>query len=303
MMMKSSSKPPAAPADWCRAAERATEEDGYFVTLGDHHWAFFVEQGPVLLVTFDTAEEVGARDGNLPEHHPLAKAQGWSHMSIIADGDTWWRDPAVFQHFDRMVDDGFIDDFDTVLFYGAGTAGYAAAAYSAVAPGSTVLLVAPRATMDPVRAGWDDRHRAARRINFTDRYGYAPDMTEGAGQVWLVHDPLNLLDAMHAALFQRPWVTRLDTRFIGEGTEDTLIEMRILNRMIEAAGQGTLSSTRFSRWWRGRRSNATYLRAILAEAQITGHRWREIKICRSVTSRLRSPRFERRLAELTGKGN
>jgi hypothetical protein len=276
------------------------EGDGDFLPLGTSHFAFFAEERPVLLVTFEDAGAVRDRPDNLPEHYALAKDRGWSLLTILAEGETWWRDPAVFRYFDRLADDGFLEDFDRVIFYGAGVAGYAAAAFSITAPGAELVLIAPRATLDPALAGWDSRHRVARRINFRSRYGYAPDMTESASRVWLIHDPLHRPDAMHAALFQRPWVTPLHARHTGEGTEDTLKEMRALDRIIEAAVDGKLSEEFFSWLWRGRRSNGTYLRSILAAARLSGHPKREIMICQSVTSRLNAPRFARRLAELTG---
>ncbi len=291
---------PDAPPEWQRAMLAIAENDGDFLPLGDAHYAFFAEERPVLLVTFEDAGAVRDRPGNLPEHYALAKDRGWSMLTILAEGETWWRDPAVFRYFDRLADDGFLEDFDRVIFYGAGAAGYAAAAYSITAPGAELVLVAPRATLDPALAGWDSRHRVARRINFRSRYGYAPDMTESASRVWLIHDPLHRPDAMHAALFQRPWVTPLHARHTGEGTEDTLIEMRVLDRIIEAAMDGKFSAEFFSWLWRGRRSNGNYLRSILAAARLAGHPEREIMICRSVTSRLNASRFARRLAELTG---
>jgi hypothetical protein len=76
--------------------------------------------------------------------------------------------------------------------------------------------------------------------------------------------------------------------------------MRVLDRILEAAMEGRLSPAFFTWLWRGRRSNGSYLRAILAQARLSGHRKREIMICRSVTTRLNAPRFARRLAELTG---
>lgn len=279
------------------------EGDGDFLPLGDRHWAFFAEERPILLVTFEDAAAIRDREDNLPEHFALAKARGWSILTIIAEGETWWRDPAVFRYFDRLSDDGFLEDFDRVIFYGAGPAGYAAAAYSITAPGAELVLVAPRATLDPTLAGWDERHRIARRINFRNRYGYAPDLTESASRVWVIHDPLHRPDAMHAALFQRPWVMNLYARYTGEGTEDTLREMRVLDRILEAAMEGKLSPAYFAWLWRGRRSNGSYLRSILAAARLTGHRKREVKICRSVTARLNAPRFARRLAELTGESD
>jgi hypothetical protein len=285
---------------WLQAMADLTAEDGDLLPLGDRHWAFFKEERPILLVTFEQADEIRDRQGHLPAQYALSKARGWSHLCIISDGETWWRDPAVYRYFDRLVDDGFLEDFEQVLFYGSGMAGYAAAAFSVTSPGANVLLLAPRATMDPALAMWDDRHLHARRFNFTGRYGFAPDMTEGAGHVWLIHDPLNARDAMHASLFNRPWTTILRARHTGEATEDTLIEMQALDRALIAAMDGTMSPATFARLWQGRRSNASYLRAILYAAYRSGHVEREIKICRSVTKRLRAPRFARRLEELTG---
>ncbi len=291
---------PNAPPEWQRAMLSVAEGDGDFLPLGDRHYAFFAEERPILLVTFEDAAALRERADNLPEFYQMARARGWSLLTILSEGETWWRDPAVFRYFDRLADDGFLEDFDRVIFYGAGPSGFAAAAYSITAPGGELVLVAPRATLDPALAGWDERHRTARRLNFRSRFGYAPDMTESAAKVWLIHDPLHRPDAMHAALFQRPWVTPLRARYTGEGTEDTLKEMRILDRILEAAMEGKFSAEYFSWLWRGRRSNASYLRTILAAARLQGRRRREIMICRSVTSRLNAPRYARRLAELTG---
>ena len=287
--------------DWTAAMDQVAEEDGYLERLGARHWAFFAEQGPTLLVTFERAEALRDRDGQLPAQFALVRAQGWSILTILAEGETFWRDPSVWGYFDRLVDDGFFDDFDRVLFYGAGPAGYAAAAYSVVAPGARVLLVAPRATMDPAIAGFDRRHRAARRFDFTRRYGFAPDMTAGADRVWLVHDPQHAPDAAHAALFRRPWVSVLNARRTGETTEAVLAASRILEPMIETAMEGRLTRRAYARLWRGaRRSNPAYLRATLAEAAARRRPWMEIRILRSITRRMRSPRLAARLAELTG---
>jgi hypothetical protein len=77
--------------------------------------------------------------------------------------------------------------------------------------------------------------------------------------------------------------------------------MRVLDRILEAVMDGKFSPAYFTWLWRGRRSNGSYLRAILAAARLSGHRQREVMICRSVTARLNAPRFARRLAELTGE--
>ncbi|MCB6176839.1 phosphoadenosine phosphosulfate reductase [Rhodobacter sp. Har01] len=286
--------------DWMSAMDLVAEDDGYLERLGKRHWAFFAEQGTTLLVTFERAEAVRARDSRMPAQYDLARAQRWSILTVLAEGETFWRDPAVWGYFDRLVDDAFFDDFDRVVFYGAGPAGYAAAAYMVAAPGARALLIAPRATMDPAIAGWDRRHRAARRLDFTRRYGYAPDMTGGADRVWLVHDPLHGPDAAHAALFRRPWLTVLNARRTGEATEAVLAATGVLDRALVAATEGRLTPAGFARLWRTRRSNPAYLRAILTEAVARKRPWMETLICRSVTRRMNAPRLQARLAGLTG---
>ncbi len=287
---------------WLAAMDAIAEDDGYLEPLGGRHWAFFAEDRAILLVTFEQAETIRAREGQLPEAYAMCRERGWSLLTLIAEGRTWWRDRAVWGYFDRLVDDAFFDDFDQVLFMGEGPAGHAACAYAVTAPGCRVLAIAPRATQDPEIAGWDRRDIAARRLDFRSRYGYAPEMTEGAGQVWLVHDPLHAPDAMHAALFRAPWVTSLKARLTGETAGQALAGMQILDKLVEDAMAGTLTPAGFARHWRSRRSWMPYLRTLLARAAAQERPGLEAMICRSVTRRLPAPDFADRLAEVTAQG-
>jgi len=284
--------------EWLSAMDAIAEDDGYLEKLGANHWAFFAEQKPTLLVTFERAETIRAREDNLPAAYAMAKARGWSLLTLIAEGETWWRDRAVWGYFDRLVDDAFFDDFDQVLFTGAGAAGYAACTYAVTAPGCRVLAIAPRATLDPDMAGWDRRNMAGRRLDFTSRYGYAPDMTEGAAHVWLVNDPQHAPDAMHAALFRAPWITHLHARRTGAATERALIGTRIMDKLLEDAMAGTLTKLGFAKHWRSRRTYSFYLKTLLNTCAAAKRPELEMRICRSVTRRMKVPRFANRLAEL-----
>lgn len=284
---------------WLAIMAEIGEEEGAFRPIGARHWALLVEDGPTLLVSFETIETARARAGQMPYAHDFAAARGWSHLCLIADGATWYRDPAVYAYFDGLVDEDFFDGFDHVLFYGAGMGGYAACAFAVAAPGAKVLALNPRATLSPAIAGWDNRNRAARRLDFTSRYGYAPDMLDGVSGAVVIHDPTLPEEAMHAALFRAPYVTRLSARHIGERLEPSLITMGLMPTLIEHALAGTLDVARFAKIWRNRRDFGVYLRVVLNKASLAKRPKREIMICRSVTARLRAPGFERRLAALT----
>ena len=285
-------------ASWAARLEEICAEEGYFDPVGPRHHAFFTDEGPTLIVSFETVDQVRARPGQMPFALPVAAARGWSQLCVMAEDESWFRDPAVYRYFDRLVDDAFFEDFDRVVFFGAGMGAYAACAFSVCAPGATVLALAPRATLDPGIAGWDRRHLAARKLAFTDRYGFAPDMVEGCAEVFVIHDPREVEDAMHAALFTKPFVTQLRAKFAGRAPDVTLGNMGVLAPLLDAAGDGTLSAQRFHSLWRRRRVFGPWLKTVLAYLEGLGQTRRALGLCRSVTQRVQAPRFRKRQAEL-----
>lgn len=283
---------------WLTLIEQIGEEEGSFEPLGPHHWAMFVEDGRTLVVSFETIASARARAGQMPLIHPIAAEMGWSHLCLIADDLPWFRDPAVYGHFDRLVDDAFFEDFDHVLFYGAGPAGYAACAYSVASPGAQVLALAPLATLTPAIASWDDRFKDTRRLDFTTRYGFAPDMIEGCAALSLVCDPHSPLDAMHASLFHAPHTTRLTLRNAGPNLEATLARLHVLDQVIIQAAEARLTPASFAQAWRKRRDDAAYLKQLLALVEGKGSKARVRALCENVTRRHKIARFRRRLADL-----
>ncbi|MBK1634471.1 phosphoadenosine phosphosulfate reductase [Rhodovulum adriaticum] len=267
--------------------------------LGTDHAAILARDEPVLLVTFEDAATLGgARADGAPLAATLTEAAGWSRLTLVARERTWFRDPDVYAYFDQLVDEGFFDEFDRVVFYGTGMCGYAAAAFSVAAPGATVIVLNPQATLTPEIAGWDDRFRTDRRRDFTTRYGYAPAMAEAAAQVFVIHDPTAPENAMHAALFSAANVTRVRAPRTGHAIETQLMDMGVLPELIDAAGEGQLSALVFHRLFRARRRHMPYLRSLLAQLQTDGQIWRAALVCRHAVRERSSPRFRRRLEKL-----
>ena len=240
--------------DWQEWRDRAgtlVGETGYCQPLGERHAALLVERKPVLLVSFENFErlEILSELGQ-PFGWTMVEALGWSHLCLLSKGDTWFRDARVYGYFDRLIDDGFFDGFEEVIFYGAGACGYAAAAFSVAAPGAKVLMLRPQATLDPRVAEWDDRYLAMRRTSFTDRYGYAPDMLDAAARAVLLYDPEIELDAMHSALFNRANVLRFRTRHTGYDLEERLARMGLIPRLLAQLSSDRLSGLSLARLWR-----------------------------------------------------
>ncbi|MHA6345189.1 phosphoadenosine phosphosulfate reductase [Roseivivax sp. CAU 1761] len=286
--------------DWVARMEQIGTAEGFFERLDAEHHAHFVEtEGQTLIVSFETFDDIGALspDGR-PLTAALAEAQGWSHLAVVSRRHSWFRRPEIYAFFDQLNDDGFFDEFDRILFYGAGSCGYAACAFSVAAPGARVLALQPQATLEARRTEWDDRFPETRRSDFTSRYGYAPDMIDAAERVWLVYDPRMTLDAMHASLFVRPNVDRLRLPHMGSALQADLITMRGLDTLLTEAMAGTLSRASFARIVRARRGHGPYLRRLQARLEAEERRGLELMLCRNVLGRMRAPRFRRRLAAL-----
>ncbi len=283
--------------EWLSELAEIGEDRGYYEPVGDRHGALFLDESlDTLLVSFDTIPSARAGSASGIPHGMLqAELNGWSHLSLIARDRSWFRDPAVYGYFDRLVDDAFFEDFDRVVFYGHGMCGYAAAAYSVAAPGATVVVVSPQATLDPDIAPWDDRFVGMRRTNFTDRYGYAPDMLDAAEKAFVIYDPLEELDAMHATLFRGTQIEHIRSRFGGARLGTDLQAMNAIGPILKAAGDGTLTRAVAFKALRRRRDYLPYLRNLLNRVHVDDRLWLTALLCRTVLSRKNAPRFRHHL--------
>lgn len=286
-------------ADWRSEIAVVSEEHGFFETLGQRHFAAHVRRGETLIVSFETMQGMRAlTSGAEPMGWSLVRQQDWSSLCIAAEGDTWFRDPEVIGLFDRLIDDGFFDDFETVLFYGAGPCGYAAAAFSVAAPGARVLAIQPQATLDARITEWDSRFVEMRRTDFTTRYGYAPDMLDACAQCFVIYDPLEQLDAMHATLFATAGAIQLRMARMGDALQSDLVRMRILIPVIIEAAEGRLTPSGFAKHYRARRNFLPYLRRLIAGLDGAKRTNLTYLVAHNVAQRIKAPRFLRRQAEI-----
>lgn len=294
-------------AEWLKALRGIGEKGGYFSSLGDKHAAVFIEQShKVLFVSFELLFTVRSiSDTGMPLAFDICARRGWSHLTLIAETQDWYRDKRIWSYFDRLVDYGFFEDFDHVIFYGSGMCGYAAAAFSVAAPGATVLLVSPQATLDRRRTAWDDRFPTTRRLDFTSRYGFAPDMLEAADAAYVIFDPDETEDAMHASLFQGPNINHFRYRRGRAGAiEADLRALSLISALADSAAKHELTPPVLAKHMRRRRRHVPYLRALLARVLAEDRPRLTARLCRAVLAEQPIPRFkhhleaaERRLAQ------
>lgn len=260
-------------AAWLERMDQIGTMHGFFDRVGARHHALYVQEGDTLLVSFDEVGRIlGQGRGALPVGFDAVGKREWSFLSLMADGETWFRDGALYTFFDRLIDDGFFDSFDQVIFLGAGPmCGHAAAAYSVAAPGASVLALSPAATLSREQAPFELRFRRAWRKDFSHRYGYAPDMIEAAQRAVIAYDPNELLDAAHAAQFRGTNVTRLRFRGAGQDLLSLLDPNANLDRCLKALANGRLTPLRFAQITRRlRQTSPVYLRRLLMRAEERG---------------------------------
>ena len=285
---------------WLGALEELADEARYFRPVSAKHNAAYIDAGKTLLVTFETVQSVQSMNNKAhPIGFEMVREHDWSLLSLFSGGETWFRDPSVFRYFDRLVNDGFFEDFDRVIFYGAGSCGYEACAFSVAAPGAHVLALSQQASLDPRVSEWDNRFRRMRRISFRDRYGYAPDMLDAAAHATVIYDPRIELDAMHAALFTRANVDKLRMPYFGVALDVQMMRIEILYPLLVAFGSETSVPAEFHRLHRMRRRDRTYLRALLGDVEVV-KRWGFAKaICDHAATKLLAPRLKKRSEQIT----
>lgn len=289
--------------DWTQAMRKLGRQYGMYEELGQQHAALFVDDGPTLLVTFEAVEHIrNTYESGEPVGFELVREAGWSHLCLLTSADTWFRDAAVYEFFDKLSDDGFFDAYDRVIFYGADMCGYAAAAFSVASPGATVICLQPQATLNPRITGWDKRFAPHRRLSFEDRYGYAPDMIDAAEDVFVLYDPSVRDEFAQAALFHKAHTTMVPLRHMSGDLEADLIEMQVLYRMLAQAGTGKLNRQSLHKLMRLRRKHVPFLRRAVLAVEAQEKPMRLAKLCRAIGQHYRMPIARRRLSALMDKG-
>ena len=110
----------ATPEEWVARIAAIGEAGGWFRPLAADHQALFLDNGRSLLVTFDTHRAAFERPRKLLVGMDLADECDWSHLCLLARKHPWFRSDSVWAFFDEMIDEGFFERFDRVLFYGGG---------------------------------------------------------------------------------------------------------------------------------------------------------------------------------------
>jgi pimeloyl-ACP methyl ester carboxylesterase len=248
---------------WDTVLATAARERGYFEQISLEHKSLFLRGNSTLVVTFDNLDDARQSPDRMPWGVNFISSMGWSSLGIMAHGHTWYRDPALIRYFDELAEDRFFEGFEKVVFYGTSMGGYAAAAYSAASPGSTVIAVNPQATLERDRAGWETRFRPAWRRDFSGRYGFAPDSIRQARKMYLFYNPAIQADAMHASLFWGDNVHKIRCAHMGHGILSVWRQMGVLKKIVAGCVNDDISSLGLYQLLRARRVSPAWQKMML----------------------------------------
>ena len=213
----------------------SAELENFSYALNARHHVSFQRRGPALLISFDAVPDQALA---LSQKHArldaLAREMDWSLLSLVSRGDTWFRDAEVITFFDALADGTLLDQFETVLFYGAGSGGHAALSYALAAPFSRILAMSPLPSEGSGAT--------------TDRYAPAAENLAVAEHVFVPQDPAHADGTLGA-----PNLMPLSCRHMGQKLEETLIDFGILDDVVCDAMDGVLTEAAFYRLLRARR--------------------------------------------------
>ena len=262
-------------------------ENDFIKDLGEDHVGIYVHGDDTLVVCFENLDKVEESNMNrAPWGYSFISGLGHSFLGLMAAKWSWYRDNAVLD---------FFDEFSKVVFYGASMGGYAAAAFSSVAPGSTVIIMSPQATLERRTASWETRYRKAWIRDFNGRYGYAPDQVISANKVHLFFAPDNREDAMHAALFRGENIYKFRCLFLGHRMASLMQRMGILKSTFLSCINGDITSNSFYSDLRKRREENRYQLEMLNRLVRKKRPDLIVKYCSAVLVRRPGPKFRLQL--------
>jgi hypothetical protein len=253
--------------------DRVDRPHGFYVNYR-HFAAVHIDRGDDrLVVAFDNLSSVN--DESLDREtwgDKFYADNGWSSLGIISFEANWYRDEVLFDYLEQLRDSGFFARFKDVVFTGTSMGGYAACAFSSLAPGSTVIAYSPQSTLKKELVPWEKRFNRGRQQDWSGRYADSTECTGQAKKVYLCYDPYFEGDKEHAARYSGDNIVHLHSNYVGHKTVVFLRRAGILKDVTGGCISGEMTPARFNGLYRARRKLPWYYFALLDLAVERGHR-------------------------------
>ncbi len=257
---------------WYRHIYPGGQFTGFYHAMKDHALVYVERSPSTLIVTFDNLSQAGGAYLNRdPWAAKFIADEGHSHLGVIANGPTWFRDPQLITYLERLRDEGFFERFPVVAMAGTSMGGFAALTFSHLAPGARVVAFSPQSTLNQDLVPWERRFVKSRLQDWTLPYSDAAADLQNLGKAYVIYDPFDINDARHAARIPPDNVTLLRAPGCGHKTAMVLRRTETLKTVMRTAIDGTLTAESFARLVRGRRNTRIYCLEMIGHFQARKH--------------------------------
>lgn len=183
----------------------------------------FVDLDKPLLFTFSPAgtnvQEQDLHSDFAPWGYKLGKKQNVNIISFQHLGKSnWFRSRNLIFFLEQLSP--LLEPFNQRLGYGLSRGGFAVGAFANLLKLDQVLLFHPVSTKNKQIATWDDRSSTDIAQQF-DWQGDYHDLDLGHAKGYIIYDPTNHIDRMHAKRYQQ--LTHLRVFGMGHGTHATYL--------------------------------------------------------------------------------
>jgi len=280
------------------ARKFASQSRGFFWE-GDENALMFAPRSKRLVVSFDNISIAREEGQRWPwGFKVLWQDMGCSVLGVMGVQRNWFRQEFVHDSFEALRDQGFFDQFDEILFYGASMGGFAALVYQQCAPGSNVLAIAPQSTLNRNVLPNEDRWGWTKKLDWEGRFNDAAGTLDTAGEVFILADPYYKPDYDQVSRLTGDNVTWLHTPFMGHQLPNAFVVMNIMKDLLYSAAGGTLTPQLFYKLFRARNDLPRFQHDLLMEAEKRGKIRSAIQICEYTLKKRKAGNIQRTLEKL-----
>lgn len=244
---------------WYREIFPAGKQTGFYHKLAQHA-VVCVERSPrTLVLSFDNLTQAG---------NPRYDREAWagkfladnnfSHMGIFAQHPSWFRAQDLIDFLTRQRDMGYFARYEKVILTGTSMGGFGALTFSSLVPGATVIAFSPQSTLDAALTPWEPRFKVGKRQDWTLAHSDAARETAQADKVFVIYDPFETPDRLHAERIQGGNVVPLRAPGMGHKTALVLRQINQLKSVMSEAMDGDLTQRRFAELIQPRKINPDY---------------------------------------------
>ncbi|TRD22428.1 hypothetical protein [Palleronia caenipelagi] len=214
-----------------------------------------------LIVSFGVAAETDHPELDWPAAaEALAQKNGWSHLAIITDDNTWFSSPELIADLEKLSDAGVFASYERTLLLGCSHrgGGYGALSLAPFFDRPVVLSFSPQSTLDPEIADWDGRFQDVLASGTVTRD--AATTLDRAEAIYVFYDGFLSEDLRHAKRLQGPNVHQFAAFGLMDDVAVGMRRLGMLDSLIETAMEGGLDRIEVYRGLRARKDLYIYRR-------------------------------------------